>query len=170
MSGLFHDLGKANAMFQAKLKPKAKGPLSEPVRHEWVSLRLFQAFVGDLDDQEWLRKLAEVTPNDDRAMLASLQTNQLRDGLDREHGSNPLFYFSNSIKGKNKIFRPLAQAIGWLIVSHHRLPQFYKNCERNISPQDYEHLLTSNQLDPLCNSPQFKHRHKQTHRHAQTQT
>ena len=38
MSGLFHDLGKANAMFQAKLKPKAKGPLSEPVRHEWVSL------------------------------------------------------------------------------------------------------------------------------------
>ncbi len=158
MSGLFHDLGKANAMFQAKLKPKAKGPLSEPVRHEWVSLRLFQAFVGDLGDQEWLRKLAEVTPNYDRAMLASLQTNQLRDGLDREHGSNPLFYFSKSTKGKNKIFRPLAQAIGWLIVSHHRLPQFYKNCERNISPQDYEHLLTSNQLDPLCNSPQFKHR------------
>ena len=160
LSGLFHDVGKANAMFQAKLKSKGTGPKAEPVRHEWVSLRLFQAFVGDLDDRQWLEKLAAVAPNDDQTTLNALKENQLRDGLDREHGSNPLFYFSQSATGQGQCYRPLAQAIGWLIVSHHRLPQFYKNCDRNISPQDYEHLLTSNQLDPLCNSPQFRYRDK----------
>lgn len=161
LAGLFHDVGKANEMFQAKLKSKSSEPKSEPVRHEWVSLRLFQAFVGDLDDRQWLEKLATVSPNHDQEVLAALKDNQLRDGLDREQGSNPFFYFAEPKKGQKKRYRPLAQAIGWLIVSHHRLPQFYKNCDRNISPQDYDSLLTSNQLGPLCNSPQFKYRNSQ---------
>ncbi len=157
IAGLFHDLGKANAMFQNKLKPKSTGPIAEPVRHEWVSLRLFQAFIGGLSDQQWLERLALVSPGDDKSVLEALEEQQLRDGLDREDGSNPLFYFAEG-KTSGALFRPLAQAVGWLIVSHHKLPQFAKNCARNISPKDYDDLLTSNQLDPLCNSPQFKHR------------
>jgi len=54
IAGLFHDFGKANILFQQKLKPqKSKNKattkreiLYEPYRHEWVSMRIFQAFVG----------------------------------------------------------------------------------------------------------------------------
>jgi CRISPR-associated endonuclease/helicase Cas3 len=35
-------------------------------RHEWVSLRLFQAFVGD-DDEVWLARLGNPTAEDDAA-------------------------------------------------------------------------------------------------------
>ena len=52
IAGLFHDLGKANDLFQDKLNPQIKGKRFEPYRHEWVSLRLFQAFVGGSGDQE----------------------------------------------------------------------------------------------------------------------
>lgn len=52
IAGLFHDLGKANDLFQDKLNPQIKGKRFEPYRHEWVSLRLFQAFVGGSSDQE----------------------------------------------------------------------------------------------------------------------
>lgn len=41
IAGLFHDIGKANLAFQKKLKTGKKQP--EPYRHEWVSLRLFEA-------------------------------------------------------------------------------------------------------------------------------
>ena len=44
IAGLFHDFGKANFLFQQKINPKVKAPGYEPYRHEWVSLRLFQAF------------------------------------------------------------------------------------------------------------------------------
>ena len=36
IAALFHDFGKANVLFQRKLKPKSKLK-SEPYRHEWVS-------------------------------------------------------------------------------------------------------------------------------------
>lgn len=44
MGALFHDLGKANQAFQKKLR--GHKPVADAYRHEWVSLRLFQAFVG----------------------------------------------------------------------------------------------------------------------------
>ncbi len=71
IAGLFHDLGKANDLFQEKLNPIKKSNNAkrfEPYRHEWVSLRLFQAFVGDSNDQEWLKQLANV--DEDLEMLA----------------------------------------------------------------------------------------------------
>ena len=34
IAGLFHDFGKANKLFQQKLKPTYKGKISEPYRHE----------------------------------------------------------------------------------------------------------------------------------------
>lgn len=43
-AGLAHDIGKANAHFQAKLKHSTQGgsqePQSDPIRHEWVSAHI----------------------------------------------------------------------------------------------------------------------------------
>lgn len=62
LAALLHDLGKAMAQFQRRLlATEAVG--RNQIRHEWVSLRLFQAFVGgDQDDAGWLRRLAEGLP------------------------------------------------------------------------------------------------------------
>src|SRR5690554_4283449 len=69
IAGLFHDFGKANRLFQKKLQPKAM-LRSEPYRHEWVSLRLFQAFVlwatqGEQSDLLWLERLAQIASDDE---------------------------------------------------------------------------------------------------------
>ncbi|RNM04629.1 type I-F CRISPR-associated helicase Cas3f [Dickeya undicola] len=106
IAGLFHDIGKANALFQAGLQ--GNGPRSQPYRHEWVSLRLFQAFVGDRADTGWLTALAAISPEEEAALLARLQQDA------KTPKSSPF----NSLP-------PLAQVVGWLIMSHHRLPMFH---------------------------------------------
>ncbi len=104
MAALLHDLGKACVAFQARLrKPVLETNL---YRHEWVSLRLFLAFVGQGDDAAWLGRLASPT-NDDTPWLT--EGRLLRDGLD---AAPPPFAG----------LPPLAAAIAWLIVTHHRLP------------------------------------------------
>ena len=107
LAALLHDLGKACAAFQARLR----GELTErnQYRHEWVSLRLFEAFVGTDDDATWLARLAAPTSMDDASWLNRLR----RDGMDRD--SPPPF--------KSLGHAPLAQAIGWLVLTHHRLPE-----------------------------------------------
>lgn len=104
MAALFHDFGKANDTFQNKLRGLAA--LADPYRHEWVSLRLFQAFVGQDDDATWLQRLANGAEGVNKQWFAEL----VKDGIDPV--ANAPF----------KTMGPLAQAIGWLIVSHHRLP------------------------------------------------
>ncbi|MDR2031142.1 MAG: type I-F CRISPR-associated helicase Cas3f, partial [Azoarcus sp.] len=105
MAALLHDLGKAGAEFQERLRrPPRETSL---YRHEWVSLRLFLAFVGEDDDADWLRRLTTLT-EDDRIWRQPGRF--LRDGLDND--APPPF----------QKLPPLAAAIGWLIVSHHRLP------------------------------------------------
>ncbi len=106
LAALLHDLGKASQAFQWRLA----GKLTErnDYRHEWVSLRLFEAFVGDDDDATWLGRLAQVEPTGLPAWLDRLQ----RDGVDTP--TQPPFV--------RLTHAPLAQAIGWLVVTHHRLP------------------------------------------------
>lgn len=106
IAGLFHDFGKANALFQANLAGQSTQRF-QPYRHEWVSLRLFQAFVGNQNDMQWLAALAAVSPEDEPLMLSRL------------HRDSP-----SQSDSPFRSLPPLAKTIGWLIVSHHRLPAY----------------------------------------------
>ncbi|MDT9694127.1 hypothetical protein Q5762_38520, partial [Streptomyces sp. P9(2023)] len=63
MAALFHDLGKASQAFQQRLMGKLEG--RNRYRHEWVSLRLLEAFVGEDDDATWLTRLENLSTDDD---------------------------------------------------------------------------------------------------------
>ncbi|ROH87791.1 type I-F CRISPR-associated helicase Cas3 [Stagnimonas aquatica] len=106
LAALLHDLGKASLAFQQRLR----GRLLERniYRHEWVSLRLFQAFVGDDDDDAWLRRLANPDAYDEKQWTAPGRYQ--RDGID---AVTPYPF---------QKLPPLAAAVGWLVVTHHRLP------------------------------------------------
>ena len=111
LAALLHDIGKATLGFQKKLDPGARTDYGDPYRHEWISLRLFQAMInGCSDDESWFKRLANFP------------------GFMQE---NPgwLNVLGNDDTGENlqdlATLPPLAQLIGWLIVTHHRLP-FYK--------------------------------------------
>jgi CRISPR-associated endonuclease/helicase Cas3 len=143
VAGLFHDFGKANNLFQDKLQPKSKRR-SEPYRHEWVSLRLFQAFVNGQTDQHWLESLANIAVNDEAAVLHRL----VKDSP--QNASNPF-----------QALPPLARAIGWLIVSHHRLPKFSikQGKENNNEPtiERIDEWMTGKRFTPSWNSPQCEY-------------
>lgn len=108
LSALLHDLGKASEAFQDRLFVNDEQRLINIYRHEWVSLRMFQAFVGDSTDAEWLARLAEPTDADDERWTSSAT----HDLPGRQIGC-PFTALAHA---------PLAQAIGWLVVTHHRLP------------------------------------------------
>ena len=104
LAALLHDIGKANDAFQCKLTSKT--PIADAYRHEWVSLRMFEAFVNAKPDDDWLMRLSQITPETGEQWLSGLK----KDGIDA------------SIRGPFRTLTPFASAIGWLIVSHHRLP------------------------------------------------
>lgn len=105
IAGLFHDFGKAGQCFQQTLHGKYKHAC-QPYRHEWLSVRLFQAFVGEQNDAQWLARLENLKPSDEKAILKSLITDS------QEKSSSPF-----------SLLPPLARTVAWLILSHHRLPQ-----------------------------------------------
>lgn len=72
MAALWHDFGKANQQFQAKLNDRS-GKTKDAFRHEWVSLRMFEAFVGVDSDQDWLSRLAKHNATPDFSWLDRLQ-------------------------------------------------------------------------------------------------
>ena len=134
LSGLLHDLGKAIDAFQKRLQGSVSG--RNLIRHEWVSLRLFEAFVGDDGDAIWLARLVAPTPEDDARWLKHLR----RDGLDGAFDS-PFNTLHNA---------PLAQALGWLVVTHHRLPELP---DASFQMSSLPGLLT--QLQPSWNERAF---------------
>lgn len=117
LAALLHDLGKASRAFQKRLSARAQ-PERNQYRHEWVSLRLFQAFVGEDGDEQWLRRLIESSAEDDASWLMLQRLR--RDGLDPET-DKPLSHLP-----------PLARALGWLVLTHHRLPVKPERDERGI--------------------------------------
>lgn len=106
LAALLHDLGKTSIAFQDRLRAKLLE--RNLYRHEWVSLQLFLAFVGQHDDEGWLRRLADPDVFDEQAWIAPGRYQ--RDGLDAADG----YPFRN--------LPPLAAAIAWLVATHHRLP------------------------------------------------
>lgn len=108
MAALFHDFGKANHAFQKKLA--STKPEADAYRHEWISLRLFESFVRQCgaDDKDWLTRLTDLPETVRKHCIDSLS----RDDRQNRGLASPPF----------KNLPPLAQIVGWLIVSHHRLP------------------------------------------------
>ena len=137
IAALFHDFGKANNLFQDKINPEKNTQMFEPYRHEWVSLRLFQSFVGELTDSEWLEKLANITPKQEREQLANL------------YKDDP----SKSNASPFKALPPVAKAVAWLILTHHKLP-FYKSKKDSVKIKYAEQFLEVN-LKAVWNSPQI---------------
>lgn len=146
IAGLFHDFGKANALFQKKLK--GKRGLQEPLRHEWLSLLVFKALIQGKTDEQWLQQLSQISEQDEEAIIAELKRFQ----LDRNLAIN------NPFVG----LPPVATAVGWLIVSHHGLPlhpKSYRNEEqeevfklKQISLEELK--ISSNKWDASWNSRQ----------------
>ncbi|NIY47476.1 type I-F CRISPR-associated helicase Cas3f [Cedecea colo] len=132
VAGLFHDFGKAGALFQDNLQGKKGTHRYQPFRHEWISVRLFQAFIGEQSDKEWLKKLGTLTGNDEAAWLDRLH----RDN--KEQSNSPFIGMP-----------PLAQVVAWLILSHHRLPQFLGENEPTLSGSE---TWLTNQLNVYWNA------------------
>ncbi len=101
LAALFHDLGKASVCFQEKLMPKSANKMkADPLRHEWVSILLFDAAVDGGTDEQWLRRLSN--GGVDEALLKNTASLNTETALEK--------------------LPPLAGLIAWLIISHHRLP------------------------------------------------
>ncbi|MFK5986837.1 MAG: type I-F CRISPR-associated helicase Cas3f [Pseudomonadota bacterium] len=110
IAALFHDFGKATILFQDKLDPEKNTQNWEPFRHEWVSFRLFQAFVYNqtdkkwLNDEQWLKKLSEIEKNNFPECY--------KDGLD--DGNSPQI----------PDLPHFGQMVAWMILTHHKLPLY----------------------------------------------
>ncbi|SIO94541.1 type I-F CRISPR-associated helicase Cas3f [Vibrio spartinae] len=149
VAGLFHDFGKANALFQHKLQGTTQHK-GEPYRHEWISLRLFEAFTKGKTDSEWIQQLAQFTD----PTVAKQWDTQLTQAM--------FIDAPDALQNPFAQFAPFAKLIAWLVVSHHRLP---KNNDRakpvNIEEmagwldKDFDcHWNSPNALDLSQYSPQ----------------
>lgn len=112
IAALFHDFGKINPFFAKKIANAKynKKPIADPFRHEWISLRLFEAFVKSCGHQDefWIEKLIKISPqNDDYVWL----DNMIKDHPDQAQHQSPFQELPD-----------IAKLVAWLIVSHHRLP------------------------------------------------
>lgn len=119
LAALFHDFGKASMCFQEKLQANSKNKrLGDPLRHEWVSVLLFKAFVNNDDtDEKWLERLAN-GELDELALTTNIP-------LKKPMASLP----------------PAASLLAWLIVSHHKLPIDYDTDCRGDSAETIFKLL-----------------------------
>jgi len=118
LAALLHDWGKATKVFQESYR----GGLNDPIRHEWVSCVLLDAFIRHCNSNNtfWLVELS--------------QGNIDEDALKNFVVTKPEKLFVNHDK--------TAQMLMWLIVSHHRLPL----------PKGDDATLKNNYLDASAES------------------
>ncbi len=111
LSALLHDIGKATDAFQDMLAGRIRS--KNVYRHEWASLLMFCRFVEtfsspDSGDAGWLTALAEKA-YDARDWIETNPENWNKEG----ETAAPFRRLTN---------QPLATLIGYIIVSHHRMP------------------------------------------------
>ncbi len=109
IAALLHDIGKAAAVFQAKLRGRA--PAADPVRHELISM----LFIGQLlersaDDAQLLQRLA--APDPDTLQEAYAQAAEQAQAVLATEQLPPIQWDAQ---------RPLASALLLLVGTHHKL-------------------------------------------------
>lgn len=103
VAALLHDWGKGSDHFQKKLKDRAT--VMDPFRHEWMSCKLLEAIAAGKSDEEWLSLFAD----------GKLDEAVLKKHMEEEAGrSDP----------RLRQLPPIANLLVWLILSHHRLPDW----------------------------------------------
>lgn len=133
IAGLFHDFGKTTVLFQKKINPDENTSNYEPYRHEWISYRIFQAFVGEqTTDDEWLKALSDVSTEN--------FTNCFKDGLGK--GEKP----------KLSDLPVFAKLVAWLIITHHKLPVYPEWKEKNKPDLKYVDQWIDDHFNALWNS------------------
>ncbi len=122
LSALFHDWGKANQHFQNKLKNPSK---VDPIRHEWVSYMLINAFVqtsGDnKSDEKWLTDLAN----------GKIDARKIKDILK-----------NNTEHSINKTLPGVAGLISWAVITHHKLPYLPLDKAKNHRENELKNINT----------------------------
>lgn len=96
IAALFHDFGKSCKAFQKMLLSR-KAQKSH-IRHEWISVVMFLGFIGNDDDETWLKRIAD----------GQFEKDWLKKVAE--------------VKKPFENMPPLAAVVCWLIISHHRLP------------------------------------------------
>jgi len=134
LAALFHDLGKATLGFQAKLNAHSCQP--DAVRHEVVSWLLLSELLQKPDqdkgyDHQWLAQLD--TPENVAAWF-DRQATELP-----QRWQQPRLFARASQSGS---WAPILAGIGWLVLSHHRLPDDFRDgLGFNAAPGDKARLV-----------------------------
>lgn len=112
---LFHDVGKATRMFQAKLRAAIKGgdAIADAIRHEVISAAVWDELCGVSADEDIPDMLSRATPGD---IDAAWERAANRLGRMTLAAGQPLEFRFTEHPGS------IAFAIGMLILTHHRLP------------------------------------------------
>ncbi len=120
IAALFHDLGKATVLFQAKLRAALAGrpTVADAVRHELVSVVVWDLLVGNLDDAALIENLRGITSERiDQAFTEAVELLVRWHAQVRASGNACLNLKSEDVPER------LAFQIGALILTHHRLPE-----------------------------------------------
>lgn len=124
LASLMHDLGKSTCAFQEMLT--GANIEKTQYRHEWISLRLFESFVRGRPDNEWLLDLATVNYK----------------SSDWTCNSNLLSLAAQPFDTFKNAKAEVAAIVGWLILSHHRLPLLPLDKTKGESYQSH-HLISA---------------------------
>lgn len=115
IAALFHDLGKATALFQAKLRRALEGgvPEADAIRHELVSAAVWDDLCGDVLDGDLGDVLRGLTPQ-----CLDRSAKDVRRKLQRMHADPDRAFGFRFLEMEGS----LSHLIGLLILTHHRLP------------------------------------------------
>lgn len=115
IAALFHDMGKATELFQAKLRRALEGgnPEADAVRHELHSATVWDALFGEVTDDALPAALGALEPDAvDKACKSSIRV--LGELPEDPSAPAPLRFLERE--------GSMAHLIGMLILTHHRLP------------------------------------------------